>query len=140
MHDTILSLQLLKLNVLPPYAEDDDEGQRDPEDYESFYKEQVERAIQATHRYLASCQAMTRDPTSHASWTDYVVARRAFVQSLPFCYDTSPDASNPQYAEVRRFIVEFFSDRRNQDARESAMTALARFADLLARYSTALGQ
>lgn len=82
-----IRLQLLRLNILPPYTEDLDESERDPEEYVAFFRERAKSFVSVVREYRESLHAGLEDPDDVGRVGRYLNARAEFVRGLPFCLD-----------------------------------------------------
>ena len=78
---------VLRLNILPPYCYDDDEGEKDDEDYLKFYSQVGSFALEGVTRYIDALQELRKDPTSAEALNNLLGAREQFIRSFPFCQD-----------------------------------------------------
>ncbi|MEZ6047813.1 MAG: hypothetical protein R3C11_20005 [Planctomycetaceae bacterium] len=89
----------LKLNVIPTYAEDDDEGMKDIEDYRQWYESHINEAILTTTEYIHSLTELYTHPDSHELFTRWLECRDAFIKFLPFTYDEWPNRGDDSFDE-----------------------------------------
>src|SRR5690606_25419986 len=91
-------IQMLHLNLLPPYAEDLDEGKRSQEDYLAFFRGKAKEFAGVVRKYRDSLRAGLRDPDDPERLNAYFDARAAFVRGLPFCSEQIVDISREDAA------------------------------------------
>ena len=91
------NLMLLRMNVLPPFAYDDDEGDKDSSDYVEL--------LAATKAYLNAWNGFLDDPDCAESFEQLLRARKEFIASFPFAIDelqssTDVDSAKEQMREI----------------------------------------
>jgi hypothetical protein len=121
-------IQFLRLNVVPPYTLDDDEGQRSEDEYVAFYRKNIVEAIRATDAYIEAFGAIVTSPESQEAFNTYLGARRRFVQSYPFCDDELASESPAEYQALTGFLREQFVNGR---INSGELDILRRFRSLL---------
>lgn len=98
--EIIARLQVIRLNVLPPYTYDDDEGQRSEDEYLDFYEQHIDDSIAALDNYIQALQAVIENRETERVFNEYLAARRRVIEYLPFCSDEIPDENAPDYASI----------------------------------------
>lgn len=98
--EIIARMQVIRLNVLPPYTYDDDEGQRSEDEYVVFYKQHIDDSIAALENYIQAIQGIIENRESERVFNEYLAARRRVIKTLPFCSDEIPDETASDYASI----------------------------------------
>jgi hypothetical protein len=99
------NLMLLRMNVLPPFVYDDDEGDKDSSDYVEFLAEHRLPLLAATNAYLNAWNCFLDDTDCAESFEHLLRARKEFVASFPFAIDelqssTDVDSAKEQMYEI----------------------------------------
>jgi len=105
-------MQILRLNVLPPYTYDEDEGQSSDDEYIAFYRKNADTGLKALRAYIEELGSLFESPISDESFQRYVSSRATFVSSLPFCKDEMPLAGTPNHKQVIDFLRYSFETKR----------------------------
>ena len=125
----VAELQLLRLNVLPPYTADGDEDERDYTEYVSFYESNIDVAISTIEAYIGRMESLLMNRESPAAFEDYLAARRDFIANFPFCTDEFPSACEPQYAQVCDSLKRVFAGNAPGSFGDSDLGHLHRYRD-----------
>jgi hypothetical protein len=117
-------LMLLRLNVLPPYTSDEDEGEKDEDDYLAFYQGGVRRSIEALSKYIRSITALGESKNRHSRVQAYLRARRELLATLPFVTDEFPEDNADAYPAFFDCLSSHLVDRAEPLFGDRDLTAL----------------
>lgn len=101
--DPIDKILLIRLNILPPYTYDDDEGERDSDDYLEFYHNRVEDCLASIDEYIESLNNFSDHRESDDSFSRLLGARAKFIKHIPFVYD---ELRNEETSSLDGFFVQ----------------------------------
>lgn len=84
--DDINTIQVMRINILPPYTYDEDEGEYDSDEYIKYYKYNVDMSIESTIKYLEALSSFENEKTD-MNFTQVLENRRFFIKYFPYAYD-----------------------------------------------------
>lgn len=85
--DSIDQIMLIRLNILPPYTYDDDEGERNKDDYLEFYHNRLEDCLESIGEYIEALINFSDHRQSDDAFSRLLDARSKFIKHFPFVYD-----------------------------------------------------
>jgi hypothetical protein len=104
MNDSpIPEIMLLRMNILPPYCCDDDEGDKSDEDYYAYYKEHIKDSRETTDEYINAWKNYISNTDSDDLYSELLFARSRFITNFPFSYDELDSNSNEFLEALRKF-------------------------------------
>ncbi len=100
MEEIVQKLKFLRMGLVPPYCEDQDEDEKDADDYREHFASRLQECKNDAQRYLASVMQLAGSDAGDSAAVDEVLAARArFAASFPFCVDElasmQPDQAKP---------------------------------------------
>src|SRR5690348_3922024 len=99
-NEILSQIAVLRMNLLPPYTDDADEGERDADDYAAFFSHNLDRSIEALNVYERAIANFSANPAADESLDGLLNARALFVASFPFANDDLLNESKlPEYRE-----------------------------------------
>jgi len=105
----IRELRSLRLNVLPPYTIDHDEGELSAQEYVTYYCSRFSQSIAATDDYISRLDSLLHDRESMNAFDQYLQARVCLIENTPFCEDTFPPASSRDYVSAYELLRNVFT-------------------------------
>lgn len=79
-------IQSIRINILPPYTYDEDEGEQDDDEYIGFYKENIDLSISSTMTYMEALLSFKTEKTD-SNFTSVLEGRKKFIKYFPYAYD-----------------------------------------------------
>jgi hypothetical protein len=101
--DSIDQIMLIRLNILPPYTYDDDEGERDKDEYIEFYQNKGEDCLESIEEYIAALNNFSDHRESDDAFSRLLDARAKFIKHFPFAYD---ELKNEETSSIDGFFVQ----------------------------------
>jgi len=101
--DSIDQIMLIRLNILPPYTYDDDEGERDKDAYLEFYHNRVEDCLASIDEYIEALNNFSYHKESDDAFSRILTARAKFIKNIPFVYD---ELQNEETSSLDGFFVQ----------------------------------
>jgi hypothetical protein len=101
--DSIDKIMLIRLNILPPYTYDDDEGERDKDEYIEFYQNKGEDCLASIDEYIESLKNFSDHSESYDAFSRLLDARAKFIKNFPFVYD---ELENEESSGLDGFFVQ----------------------------------
>lgn len=124
---SLAKIMVLRLNILPPYCYDEDEGEKDDEDYLEFYSQVGPFALEAVTKYREALQELRKDPTSAEALNDLLLAREQFIRGFPFCHDELQDLAPAERAEFDEALEKFYQTKLSPHGTEELLKNLAEY-------------
>lgn len=122
MDEVVEQLKFLRMGLVPPYCENQDEDEMTVDDYRQHLAPRLQECKDAASRYLASVMRLAHPEDGDedaATVAELLAARAQFAASFPFCADQLAGVPPTQTQSYVDYMVQTYR-------RDAAMGGLAK--------------
>lgn len=103
VEQAVSRIMSMRLNILPAYCYDEDEGERDSVEYLAFYRNNAQQSMEAARTYAEALKRFYEEHYSESSFHNLIAGRKQFIAFFPFCDDELQGIAS---GEMEQYVVE----------------------------------